>query len=97
VGMSSSLSGASSRIQSILQVLANFQTLRSPHRTREEYIAQLKADVHTVYGYSSWLTEKIFSLFSPAEVPQLFLNEREGEMVFFFFFFALFDFFSKLP
>jgi len=65
------------RIHSILEALANFQEMREPGRSRENYIAQLKADVESYYGYSSWLTEKIFSLFSPSEVCLLSQEQRK--------------------
>lgn len=39
-------------------------------RSRSEYVDQLISDICTYYGYNQYLAEKLFELFTPAEVSR---------------------------
>ena len=60
------------RIQDILRVLSDFQNMKEPNRSRAEYLQQLISDIATFYGYSNYLAEKLFGLFSPTEAVAFF-------------------------
>ncbi|WBW71234.1 rRNA (cytosine-C5-)-methyltransferase activity Nop2 [Schizosaccharomyces osmophilus] len=60
------------RIQEINRVLNDFKNLCEPGRSRAEYIDQLISDVSVYYGYSKFLTEKLFELFSASEAIEFF-------------------------
>eukprot|EP00978_Attheya_sp_CCMP212_P045589 scaffold352256_cov49-Attheya_sp.AAC.1 len=55
------------RIDSMLEVLADFQTRREAGRARSEYIDQLNADLAELYGYLPELVEYLMSMFGPSE------------------------------
>ncbi|ODV88792.1 hypothetical protein CANCADRAFT_13118, partial [Tortispora caseinolytica NRRL Y-17796] len=61
-----------SRIMDIVSVLSDFSTKSEPGRSRKEYVDQLLADIVKYYGYSPYLAEKLFHLFSPAEALEFF-------------------------
>ena len=65
------------RLATCAQVLSNFRQLRHPDRSREDYMAVLRADVATYYGYNAFLTDLILNMFPPAEaVEYLEANEK---------------------
>lgn len=60
------------RIQEIVTVLSSFKKLAIDGRSRSEYIEQLLGDICTYYGYNTFLAEKLFNLFTPAEAIEFF-------------------------
>lgn len=58
------------RIQEVVNVLCNFKTLRQPDRKRKEYVAVLKKDLMTYYGYCEFLMEKFIQLFPVSELVE---------------------------
>lgn len=60
------------RILEIVKVLENFKEMAEEGRSRSEYTNQLLNDISTYYGYSRFLAEKLFNLFSPAEAIEFF-------------------------
>lgn len=55
------------RIKDIVTVLDDFARKRDPSRPRTDYIAQLKRDLCTYYGYNAFMIEVILKLFTVAE------------------------------
>lgn len=60
------------RILEIVKVLENFKDMAEEGRSRSEYTNQLLNDIASYYGYSRFLAEKLFNLFSPAEAIEFF-------------------------
>ncbi|ANB13778.1 Ncl1p [Sugiyamaella lignohabitans] len=60
------------RILEVVKVLEDFKTLAEEGRSRSEYTDQLLDDIAAYYGYSRYLAEKLFNLFSPAEAIEFF-------------------------
>lgn len=56
------------RIQDVIRVLGNFKELREEGRPRTEYVDRLLKDLALYYGYSEFMIEKLFHLFTPPEV-----------------------------
>lgn len=56
-----------SRIESILEVLADFKSRREDNRSRSEYVDQLTSDLSELYGYLPELMEYFVSMFGPSE------------------------------
>jgi ribosomal RNA methyltransferase Nop2 len=70
------------RIGETIRVLDNFSSLAEEGRSRAEYTAQLLKDICTYYGYSTFLAEKLFNLFSPREAFAFFeANETPRPIV----------------
>ncbi|KAI5800200.1 NOL1/NOP2/sun family-domain-containing protein [Peziza echinospora] len=70
------------RITDTIRVLESFSTLAEAGRSRAEYTAQLLKDICAYYGYSPYLAEKLFDLFSPAEAFSFFeANEKQRPLV----------------
>lgn len=70
------------RIQEILRVLANFKALREEGKSRADYIERLIKDLAQYYGYSEFMCEKLFHLFSPREALEFFeANETPRPLV----------------
>ena len=55
------------RMADVCAVLEDFSRRRAPGRSRSEYMAILKRDVSTYYGYNSFMAEQLLALFPPAE------------------------------
>ena len=71
-----------SRITDTVRILDDFSTLAEPGRSRAEYTAQFIKDVCLYYGYSSYLAEKLFNLFTPREAFAFFeANESPRPVV----------------
>lgn len=71
-----------SRINDTIRVLEDLSRLAEEGRSRAEYTAQLLKDICLYYGYSSYLAEKLFSLFSPREAFAFFeANETPRPIV----------------
>lgn len=60
------------RILEIVKVLESFKELAEEGRSRAEYVEQLLADISSYYGYTRFLAEKLFNLFSPSEAIEFF-------------------------
>ncbi|KAI9003911.1 NOL1/NOP2/sun family-domain-containing protein [Hyaloraphidium curvatum] len=60
------------RIQDVIRVLGNFKELRDPDRPRTDYLEQLLKDLALYYGYSDFMVEKLFHLFTPPEAVAFF-------------------------
>ncbi|KAG7359933.1 nucleolar protein [Nitzschia inconspicua] len=56
-----------SHIESILEVLADFNQRREPGRSRKEYVDQLGLFIAELYGYLPELIEYFLTMFSPSE------------------------------
>ena len=70
------------RITDTIRVLDDFSKLSEPGRSRAEYTAQFIKDVCLYYGYSSYLAEKLFNLFTPREAFAFFeANESARPVV----------------
>lgn len=71
-----------SRITDTVRILDDFSKLSEPGRSRAEYTAQFIKDVCLYYGYSSYLAEKLFNLFTPREAFAFFeANESARPVV----------------
>ena len=71
-----------SRITDTVRILDEFSKLAEPGRSRAEYTAQFIKDVCLYYGYSSFLAEKLFNLFTPREAFSFFdANESPRPVV----------------
>ena len=70
------------RITETIRVLDDFSKLSEDGRSRAEYTSQFLKDVCLYYGYSPFLAEKLFNLFSPREAFAFFeANESPRPVV----------------
>ncbi|KAI5466923.1 NOL1/NOP2/sun family-domain-containing protein [Mariannaea sp. PMI_226] len=70
------------RITENIRVLDDFSNLAEEGRSRAEYTAQLIKDICAYYGYSEYLAEKLFNLFTPREAFAFFeANESPRPVV----------------
>ncbi|KAH8677988.1 NOL1/NOP2/sun family-domain-containing protein [Xylariales sp. PMI_506] len=70
------------RITDTIRVLGDFAKLAEEGRSRAEYTAQLLKDICAYYGYSEFLAEKLYSLFTPQEAFAFFeANESARPVV----------------
>ncbi|EFQ30014.1 NOL1/NOP2/sun family protein [Colletotrichum graminicola] len=70
------------RITENIRVLDDFANLHEEGRSRVEYVSQLIKDICAYYGYSEYLAEKLFNLFSPREAFAFFeANESARPVV----------------
>lgn len=70
------------RITENIRVLDDFANLSEEGRSRAEYTAQLIKDICAYYGYSEYLAEKLFNLFTPREAFAFFeANESARPVV----------------
>lgn len=70
------------RITDTIRVLDDFSKLSEEGRSRAEYTTQLLKDICLYYGYSPYLAEKLFKLFSPREAFAFFeANETARPVV----------------
>jgi ribosomal RNA methyltransferase Nop2 len=70
------------RITDTIRVLEDFKNLHEEGRSRAEYTAQLIKDVCEYYGYSPFMAEKLYQLFSPSEAFSFFeANEKQRPLV----------------
>ncbi|KIX09598.1 uncharacterized protein Z518_00678 [Rhinocladiella mackenziei CBS 650.93] len=71
-----------SRMTETTRILGNFSKLADKNQSRSDYIDQFLADICTYYGYTPYLAEKLFSLFTPAEAFAFFeANETPRPVV----------------
>ncbi|CAI4051857.1 hypothetical protein SUVZ_14G2600 [Saccharomyces uvarum] len=66
------LTSTRTRMIEIVKVLENFKTLGAEGRSRAEYVDRLLKDICEYFGYTPFLAEKLFNLFSPAEAMEFF-------------------------
>ena len=70
------------RINDTVRVLDEFSKLAEEGRSRADYTAQLLKDICAYYGYSQYLAEKLFNLFTPKEAFAFFeANETPRPVV----------------
>ncbi|QRG39710.1 ribosomal RNA small subunit methyltransferase B [Candidozyma auris] len=60
------------RMLEIVKVLENFKELAEEGKSRAEYISRFIKDICEYFGYTEFLAEKLFDLFSPAEALEFF-------------------------
>ncbi|CCD24418.1 rRNA (cytosine-C5-)-methyltransferase NOP2 NDAI_0D01050 [Naumovozyma dairenensis CBS 421] len=60
------------RMIEIVKVLEDFKNLAAEGRSRTEYTDRLLKDICEYFGYTPFLAEKLFNLFSPAEAMEFF-------------------------
>ncbi|OAP61895.1 ribosomal RNA small subunit methyltransferase B [Fonsecaea erecta] len=81
-GLAPDLSIIRTRMTETIRILGNFSELADKSKSRADYTEQLLADVCTYYGYTPFLAEKLFSLFTPAEAFAFFeANETPRPVV----------------
>ncbi|KAL1304442.1 hypothetical protein AAFC00_003439 [Neodothiora populina] len=70
------------RITETTRVLSSFKELADPNKSRAEYTNQILTDICVYYGYSRFLAEKLWNLFSPQEALAFFdANETPRPLV----------------
>ncbi|CAO3617573.1 unnamed protein product [Mucor hiemalis] len=62
----------SQRMKDIVNVLNDFRKLRDPTKDCQDYIDRLIKDIACYYGYSQFLAEKLFNLFTVSEAIEFF-------------------------
>ena len=81
-GLAPDLAVLRTRMTETIRILGNFSKLADKSRSRTDYTEQLLSDVCTYYGYTRYLAEKLFSLFTPAEAFAFFeANETPRPVV----------------
>lgn len=60
------------RMLEIVKVLENFKELGEEGKSRADYTSRFLKDICEYFGYSEFLAEKLFNLFSPAEAIEFF-------------------------
>lgn len=60
------------RMIEIVKVLENFKEMAEENTSRTDYINRLLKDICEYFGYSEFLAEKLFNLFSPSEAMEFF-------------------------
>ena len=81
-GLAPDLSIVRTRMTETIRILGNFSQLGDRKKSRTDYTDQLLADICTYYGYTPYLAEKLFSLFTPAEAFAFFeANETPRPIV----------------
>ncbi|CDK29672.1 unnamed protein product [Kuraishia capsulata CBS 1993] len=60
------------RMLEVVKVLEDFKTLSEEGTNRSQYIDRFVKDLCEYFGYSQFLAEKLFNLFSPSEAMEFF-------------------------
>lgn len=60
------------RMIEVVKVLENFKELAEEGKSRADYTARLLKDICEYFGYTEFLAEKLFNLFSPSEAMEFF-------------------------
>ncbi|EMG48713.1 NOP2 25S rRNA [Candida maltosa Xu316] len=60
------------RMLEIVKVLENFKELAEEGKSRTDYTNRLLKDICEYFGYSEFLADKLFNLFSPSEAMEFF-------------------------
>ncbi|SJM87999.1 probable Putative ribosomal RNA methyltransferase Nop2 [Zygosaccharomyces bailii] len=66
------LTAVRTRMIEIVKVLDDFRNLAAEGKSRTDYLDRLLKDICQYFGYSPFLAEKLFDLFSPAEALEFF-------------------------
>lgn len=70
------------RITDTIRILGDLKTLGQPGKSRADYVDLLLNDICTYYGYTRFLAEKLFNLFTPMEAFAFFeANETPRPVV----------------
>ncbi|KAL2810120.1 NOL1/NOP2/sun family-domain-containing protein [Aspergillus granulosus] len=70
------------RITDTIRILGDMKTLGQPGKSRADYTQLLLNDICTYYGYTPFLAEKLFNLFTPMEAFAFFeANETPRPVV----------------
>lgn len=64
------------RLRENVKILSNFKELRSPEKSRAEYLEELQDDICKSFDYNKSLVGVIFNLFAPAEALE-FIEANE--------------------
>lgn len=81
-GLSADFQLLRTRITDTLRILGDLSTLGKPGKSRADYTNLLLQDICTYYGYTPYLAEKLFSLFTPREAFAFFeANESPRPVV----------------
>ncbi|KAK2763251.1 rRNA (cytosine-C5-)-methyltransferase nop2 [Arachnomyces sp. PD_36] len=81
-GLAPDLQLLRTRITDTIRILGDLSTLGNPDKSRADYTDLLINDICTYYGYTPFLAEKLFSLFTPLEAFAFFeANESPRPVV----------------
>lgn len=81
-GLAPDLQLLRTRITDTIRILGDFSKLADPGKHRSDYTSLLLDDISTYYGYTPYLAEKLFSLFTPTEAFAFFeANESPRPVV----------------
>ncbi|KAK2749145.1 rRNA (cytosine-C5-)-methyltransferase nop2 [Myotisia sp. PD_48] len=81
-GLAPNLQLLRTRITDTIRILGDLSTLAQPGKSRTDYTDLLLNDICTYYGYTPYLAEKLFSLFTPMEAFSFFeANETARPVV----------------
>ncbi|GLA61406.1 rRNA (cytosine-C5-)-methyltransferase nop2 [Aspergillus tubingensis] len=81
-GLAPDLQLLRTRITDTIRILGDLKTLGAPGKSRTDYTQLLIADICTYYGYTPYLAEKLFNLFTPMEAFAFFeANETPRPVV----------------
>lgn len=70
------------RITDTIRILGDLKTLGQPDKSRADYVDLVLNDICTYYGYTRFLAEKLFNLFTPMEAFAFFeANETPRPVV----------------
>ncbi|EQL32037.1 hypothetical protein BDFG_05703 [Blastomyces dermatitidis ATCC 26199] len=82
IGLAPDLQLLRSRITETIRILGDLSTLGRPSKSRADYTNLLISDICTYYGYTPYLAEKLFNLFTPREAFAFFeANESPRPVV----------------
>ncbi|OJD11785.1 hypothetical protein AJ78_07512 [Emergomyces pasteurianus Ep9510] len=82
IGLAPDLQLLRSRITETIRILGDLSTLGQPGKSRADYTNLLLSDICTYYGYTPYLAEKLFNLFTPREAFAFFeANESPRPVV----------------
>lgn len=71
-GQPTDITAVRTRMIEIVKVLENFQELAEEGKSRADYTSRLLKDICEYFGYSEFLADKLFNLFSPSEAMEFF-------------------------
>lgn len=71
-GQPTDVTAVRTRMIEIVKVLENFKELGEEGKSRADYTSRLLKDICEYFGYSEFLADKLFNLFSPAEAMEFF-------------------------
>ncbi|RDW92887.1 rRNA (cytosine-C5-)-methyltransferase NOP2 [Aspergillus mulundensis] len=81
-GLAPNLQLLRTRITETIRILGDMKTLGKPGKSRADYTQLLLNDICTYYGYTPFLAEKLFNLFTPMEAFAFFeANETPRPVV----------------